>query len=634
MPAAVDISSSPYDNFNRPVSTGMGNPVDMSNVGAVNTARGQNYEARGTAAYGTGVGRGDSIWNLGQDISKSALDTSKTFNDWATRDRATYDTQTAPAMQKQMDFASQYGNEANRNQRRGQAMAQAGITFDAAGDMAHRALQSYGVDPSAGRYAGLDAGLAASRAKLQALAGTNADNQTEAMGQEYLDRAIKNQMVLPGQAANEAGVGLAANNQAINTNVAAGDAANRLLQPTGWVDASQKALDQYQQGLVQQTSLGLQQNRDKAQQDLEREKLAQSQSSGLGAALGAGAGILGMLGNVAMPGVGGVGGSLLGQIAAKAMANKGGLITKYRAGGMVRQPEADDEPDEYLHREPYDANKGDPVIFDKGPYEDYEEEAETPQSDTYEEPLPPAPEYGGGEPGPVQRQRYAEGGAVGDGEIDYMGSVRHPRYAELQSRVPSQRFDPQGSGFDRATQQIEGMEFDQELDPDGLMHNPSRVPRTGMLLKGRNHPTFDHGVDVDRRMGYGLEMQNGRYYTQPFGKYAEGGDVPDEAEFVDSPEEEMGEPTSGVGGQPMQGNMVPPEASPSGGEETDDVHALLNEGEFVMPKEVTRWYGEKFLQNLIKKAHDEMAGPKAEPEMAPPTQAMAIAPPSFQSAGA
>lgn len=44
-----------------------------------------------------------------------------------------------------------------------------------------------------------------------------------------------------------------------------------------------------------------------------------------------------------------------------------------------------------------------------------------------------------------------------------------------------------------------------------------------MLLKGRNHPTFDKGVEVDRRLGYGLEMKDGRYYTRPFERYQSGG---------------------------------------------------------------------------------------------------------------
>jgi hypothetical protein len=82
------------------------------------------------------------------------------------------------------------------------------------------------------------------------------------------------------------------------------------------------------------------------------------------------------------------------------------------------------------------------------------------------------------------------------------------------------------------------------------------------------------------------------------------------------------------------GNMVPPEASPSGGQNVDDVHAMVSEGEFVMPKDVTSWYGEKFMQNLIQKARKEQMGPKAEGQPGPPVQAMALAPPSFRSEGA
>lgn len=598
MPAAVDISKNPYDNFSRPADTGMGKPVDLSNVGAVNTARGQNYEGRATEAYNWGVGSGDSIWGLGQDISKQALDTGKTFSDWSMRDRAQYDAEVAPAMSEQMRFAREYGNEANRGQRRGQAMAQTGITFDAAADMARRALQSYGVDPSAGRYAGLDAGLAASRAAAQAAAGTKADMDTEVVGQEYLDRAIGRGMVLPGQAANEAGVALAANNQAVNAGVAAGDAANRLRQPSGWVDASQKALDQYQRGLVEQTTLGLTQNRDVMANMLEREKLEQSKSSGAGAAIGAGLGILGTVAGAYFGGPMGasIGGSL-GRAAGSGMTvARGGPIRKlpaYRVGGMVRKSDKEAEDDRFNE---YRDRGGAEFIAE--PYEDVEMEAETPESDTYEESLPPLPNY--------VEQGYAEGGTVEDMVTDYTAPFR-----------------ANSGGYDYKSAREAG------LGRDETGHMPSREPGSGMLLKGRQHPTFDVGVDQDRRMGYGLEMQNGRYYTQPFQRYAEGGDVEDE--FVDTmPEDEMG---GEMGEPPMEGNIVPPEASPSGGEETDDVHALVNEGEFIFPKEVTRWYGEKFLQNLIKKAHDEMAQPDlAQPEQAP-TQAMAIAPPSFQSAG-
>lgn len=55
----------------------------------------------------------------------------------------------------------------------------------------------------------------------------------------------------------------------------------------------------------------------------------------------------------------------------------------------------------------------------------------------------------------------------------------------------------------------------------------------------------------------------------------------------------------GAVGQPTTGGPVPPAASPSGGARTDDVRANLNSGEFVVPKDVTRWKGEEFMHKLI-----------------------------------
>ena len=87
--------------------------------------------------------------------------------------------------------------------------------------------------------------------------------------------------------------------------------------------------------------------------------------------------------------------------------------------------------------------------------------------------------------------------------------------------TPKRPFDPKGSDYDYGTARMEGLK-PRKVPDDDKPHWPSRVPRTGLLLKGRNHPTFDKGVEVDRREGYGLEMRDGRYYTQPF---AQGGKV-------------------------------------------------------------------------------------------------------------
>jgi hypothetical protein len=77
-----------------------------------------------------------------------------------------------------------------------------------------------------------------------------------------------------------------------------------------------------------------------------------------------------------------------------------------------------------------------------------------------------------------------------------------------------------------------------------------------------------------------------------------------------------------------EGGMIPIEASPSGGAIPDDIDAeieggqpaKLNAGEFVMPKDVVKWLGEKGMQQFILKARKEMGSPDqapAQPEMGP-----------------
>ena len=86
----------------------------------------------------------------------------------------------------------------------------------------------------------------------------------------------------------------------------------------------------------------------------------------------------------------------------------------------------------------------------------------------------------------------------------------------------------------------------------------------------------------------------------------------------------MGIPGFGEGGvipddPDAEARIADPEMSPSGGAIEDDIHAeirqrqpaQLNAGEFVMPKDVVQWLGEKGMQQFILKARKEMAGPTA-----------------------
>ena len=80
---------------------------------------------------------------------------------------------------------------------------------------------------------------------------------------------------------------------------------------------------------------------------------------------------------------------------------------------------------------------------------------------------------------------------------------------------------------------------------------------------------------------------------------------------------------------------VPPEASPSGGEQVDDVPAMVSAGEFVIPKRTVDWLGDKFFQKLIMKTDQEIDQQTvAAPEEGPPMQAMETQAPMFRSEGA
>jgi len=90
------------------------------------------------------------------------------------------------------------------------------------------------------------------------------------------------------------------------------------------------------------------------------------------------------------------------------------------------------------------------------------------------------------------------------------------------------------------------------------------------------------------------------------------------------------------------GTAIPPEMSPSAGAIPDDITAQVddgsqinvNAGEFVIPKDVVSWLGEKGMQQFILKARKEMQDPNKAP--AQPTEGGAPpgAPPPYGGVGA
>jgi hypothetical protein len=82
------------------------------------------------------------------------------------------------------------------------------------------------------------------------------------------------------------------------------------------------------------------------------------------------------------------------------------------------------------------------------------------------------------------------------------------------------------------------------------------------------------------------------------------------------------------------GGAVPISASPSSGEQVDDIPARLNAGEFVYPKDVVSWLGEKEMYKQIDKAREERERVLAETDAKPELRPAIPAPPTFRSAPA
>lgn len=420
-------------------SSSLGNPADLGPWRGMQQTRGAKYDNRADYLYDWGKGRATDIGKTGDEVTNTALDTSKAFNSYAKKDRQVYDDNYLPAMLDQLNYARSYTTDSRKAANRGGAMADVAMTFDAAADLAKRNLQSYGVNPAAGRFAGLNVDAGTARAKALAGAGTKSDRDTEMMGQQLLDNAIGRGSVLPGQAVNEAGVGIAAGNQAVNTGLATATTQKQLMEPSGWVGQGDQALLNWKDSLIQQTNLGMQQNRDAAQQRMAEQEMANKSSSGIGSLIGAG---LGIAGSIFGGPVGGVLGSTIGKMAGGALSGSG---TTFAEGGMVEDEMAEGQ------------------------------------------------------------QLYGDEDEIAPGE--------------------------------------------EELTP---------------------------GVDADD----------------------------------------------------VNPNVVPPTASPTGGAATDDVTAKVNVGEFIFPKDVTAWYGEKFMQNMINKARKEMSERTAQGQ---PDTAMSTGAPTYSS---
>ena len=557
--------------------TSVGNPLDLSMPIAETTNQAYLNWQRQQDAMNWAKGQFDANSGTTKQVQAGDLATQDQMNKAASEDRALYTGSYIPAMQQQLDFAENYTTPQRMAANRGAAMTTSNVAFDANADAARRQLQSVGVDPSSGSFAGLQAGLAAARAKQAAAAGTTSDRTTEQLGQQYLANAIATGAVLPGQAVNEAGLGVGAGNAAVNTGLATTASGSATMgTPLQWNAQGNQMFANWPTWASAETNAGMTQNRDTASENLAQEKLNQSSSSGIGALIGAGAGLLGGVGKLA----GGLGGL-------------SGISDFFSSGSPT-------------------GSSGD----------------STGNSGTLSTSLDnPAATSAAGAYGGVKAARggmikkFASGGTVHD-LLGTAGSLVGNFFFPVLGGMAG-KFIGNAAG-DLVEGNTGNIGPDAERDATFGAADPDKPGGFGM-------PNLPGVGGLGKALGIGGGGA-GSAGSQATDAASWGGDAAGTASSgADIADAGM---LFAQGGEAGPSNMVQPDQSPSGGAQTDDVHAMLNEGEFVVPKDVASWLGEKFLQNLINKARTEASGPKAEPEMAPMPQAMALAPPSFMSEGA
>lgn len=163
----------------------------------------------------------------------------------------------------------------------GASEANVGQAFDAARNNSIQELESYGVNPGATRFAGLDYGVRTQRAAAQAAAGTTAARTDEQLANTANDKILAQGNTDATNAVNLQGTGTNAGNSAVQNNLAGtASGANVLGTDLAWTGQNASALG----GASSTMNTSFQNTADS-------DKIANSSSSGIGSLLGTGTAI-------------------------------------------------------------------------------------------------------------------------------------------------------------------------------------------------------------------------------------------------------------------------------------------------------------------------------------------------------
>lgn len=221
------------------------------------------------------------------DQVKTVLADSLEFNnDTAQKDRARYEELYQPLENKLVEDAESYATDERKELERGRSMGGVAQQFDTAGEAAKRQLESFGVDPTATRYAALDLGVRTQKAAAMAAAADQSDRAVDATGRALRSEAINVGKGYPGSIAQQFGTSQAGGAAGVNAqNQTFGTGSSAMTAPSAWGGLQNQAISNWNKSITDQYGAQMQQF-----------QANNSGSSGIGSAIG---GIAGMVGSMA-----------------------------------------------------------------------------------------------------------------------------------------------------------------------------------------------------------------------------------------------------------------------------------------------------------------------------------------------
>lgn len=233
----------------------------------------------------------------------------------AKKDRARYEQIFQPLEQDLAKDAATYATPEKKDLEVGRAQANVGQQFASARTQAESQLESYGINPSATRFAALDIGMRANEAAAKAAAGNQASENVDNTARALRSEAINVGKGYPGSIASSYGTSVAQGNsaggQALNTTASG---ANTMGTAPQWQAIGNSAVGQW--GNILNTGY---------QNQLSAWQANQQSSSGIGGALGIVGGIIaGLAEGGAVPDT--QGGAIPAPAATPASTGQGGAV--------------------------------------------------------------------------------------------------------------------------------------------------------------------------------------------------------------------------------------------------------------------------------------------------------------------